>query len=87
MSERHYSQLIEERYSCPNCKCTDIQLDTSRSEIYCSKCGLVISSPSGGELPYDYGEQHNVMSGQQAEITNYRHTYTNKQLMRYGLRR
>lgn len=88
MSKRYYSQLIEEQYSCPLCNSKEIQLDDSRSEIYCSECGLVISSPSDeGVLPYDYGEQPNVATSQQADITNYRHSYTNTQLMKHGLRR
>lgn len=88
MSKRYYSQLIEEQYSCPVCNSKGIQLDDVRSEIYCSECGLVISSPSDeGVLPYDYGEQPNVATSQQADITNYRHSYTNRQLMKHGLRR
>lgn len=86
MSERYYSHLVEENYTCPVCKSQDIALDNPKGEIYCQKCGLVIASPSGdGILPYDYGVQKNIASkGQQTDITNYRHSYTNKQLMRYG---
>ena len=84
MSKQYYSQLIEREYSCPCCNCTNIQLDTTRGEIYCSACGLVISSPSGeGVLPYDYRDapvQHNNV---EKEITNYRHTFTNRQLMKF----
>lgn len=88
MSKRYYSQLIEEKYSCPSCNSTDIQLDTSRSEIYCSKCGLVISDSSDdGVLPWDYAEQHSLTAGSTNEITNYRHSFTNTQLMKYGLRK
>lgn len=88
MSKRYYSQLIEEQYSCPVCNSKEIRLDDSRSEIYCSECGLVISSPSNeGVLPYDYGEQPSLNTSQQADITNYRHSYTNTQLMKHGLRR
>ena len=89
MSNRYYSQLIEEKYSCPCCDSRNLQLDATKGEIYCSECGLVISSPSGeGVLPYDYGEQKNIApQSHKADITNYRHSYTNKQLMKHGLRR
>lgn len=85
MSNRHYSQLIEEKYSCPVCNSKEIQLDTDRAEIYCSKCGLVISSTSGGVLPYDYYEVQKAYPTQEKQITDFRHGSTNAQLMRYGL--
>lgn len=86
MSERYHSHLIEENYTCPICKSTKIRLDNTKGEIYCAECGLVITNPSGdGILPYDYSVQKNVASqGQQTDITNYRHTYTNRQLMKFG---
>ena len=88
MSKRYYSQLIEEKYSCPSCNSNDIQLDASRSEIYCSRCGLVISNSSDeGVLPWDYAVQHNLTVGTTNDITNYRHSYTNTQLMKHGLRK
>ena len=86
MSNKYYSQLIEEEYSCPNCSSREIQFDGVRSEIFCSKCGLVISSPSGGVLPYDFSEVKHVPKVQEKSITNFRHNLTNKQLMKIGLR-
>lgn len=84
MSKEYYSQLIEEKYSCPFCNSRDIQLDATKGEIYCSLCGLVISDPSGeGVLPYDYRESPATHNDNQKEITNYRHSFTNRQLMRY----
>lgn len=85
MNERYYSHLVESKYSCPSCKSGDIRLDAHKGEIYCSSCGLVISTPSGeGVLPYDYSVQENMVSANQGDITNYRHSYTNRQLMKYG---
>ena len=88
MSNKYYSQLMGEKYSCPCCNSTKIEHDTSRSEIYCSECGLVISNPSGdGVLPWDYSEERTTNTGGMAEITNFRHTYTNTQLMKHGMKR
>lgn len=87
MSKRHYSHLIEEKYSCPSCNSMEIQYDPAKTEIYCGNCGLVISSTDGGVLPYDYGEVQTVQTTENPKsITNFRHTSTNTQLMKYGLR-
>lgn len=87
MSKRHYSLLIEEKYSCPVCNSMEIQYDEGRAEIFCTQCGLVISSPQGGVLPYDYSEVQTVAPQGQKQITNFRHTMTNTQLMKHGMSR
>lgn len=86
MSNRYYSQLIEEKYSCPICNSREIRFDSARSEIYCSNCGLVISSPLGGVLPYDFSEVRTVPKTEEKSITNFKHNLTNRQLMKIGLR-
>lgn len=86
MSVQYYSRLIEEEYSCPLCNSKEIRLDAARSEIFCTNCGLVISSPSGGVLPYDFSEVKHMPKIQEKSITNFRHTLTNRQLMKIGLK-
>lgn len=83
MSKQYYSRLIGEKYRCPYCNGKNLQLDTQRSEIYCAECGVVISNPLGeGILPYDYTEKQMDFNDNQKEITNYRHSFTNRQLMK-----
>lgn len=84
MSEKQYSQLLEKEYACPQCKATDIGYDSHRAEIYCRNCGLIISSPTGGAIPYDFSEARTASNPPgDTEITNYKHTITNRQLMRH----
>ena len=83
MSYKQYSQLLEQEYSCPTCKGKNIHYDGRRAEIYCQDCGLIISSPTGGALPYDFSEAKASVPSMNKEITNYRHTKTNRQLMRH----
>lgn len=90
--------LTEENVKhCPNCDSTSFAKDYVREETYCTSCGLVLSSAVqyvglekvDNAIPYSAPSEarrgiHYRWGGSPRRPKTYRHSFTDRQLMRKG---